>query len=57
MDYGYMQLMTVPTAGLTGMALHQDLLNAWSETNKESNIPRLQYGDNYSAYTSDRFLP
>ena len=56
MDYGYMQLMTVPTAGLTGMALHQDLLNAWSETNKESNIPRLQYGDNYSAYTSDRFL-
>ncbi|MGN0282030.1 MAG: SusC/RagA family TonB-linked outer membrane protein [Prevotella sp.] len=56
MDYGYMQLMTVPTAGLTGMALHQDLLNAWSETNKDSNIPRLQYGDNYSAYTSDRFL-
>ena len=56
MDYGYMQLMTVPTAGLTGMALHKDLLNAWSSTNTDSNIPRLQYGDNYSAYTSDRFL-
>ena len=56
MDYGYQQLMTVPTAGLTGMALHKDLLNAWSETNTGSNIPRLQYGDNYAAYTSDRFL-
>ena len=55
-DYAYQQLMTVPTAGLTGMALHQDLLNAWTEDNPNSNIPRLQYGDNYAAYTSDRFL-
>lgn len=55
-DYGYQTLMTVPTAGFTGMALHQDLLNAWSETNTSSNIPRLQYEDKYSAASSDRFL-
>lgn len=56
MDWGYMDLMSCPTSGYTGQALHKDLLNAWSETNKSSNIPRLQYGDTYSAYTSDRFL-
>ncbi|MGN0068476.1 MAG: SusC/RagA family TonB-linked outer membrane protein [Prevotella sp.] len=56
MDWGYRSLMAVPTAGRTGLALHKDMLNAWSAENKDSNIPRLQYGDNYSAYTSDRFL-
>lgn len=38
-DGGYMQLMH---NGLeTGHALHRDLLDAWSETNKGSDIPRL----------------
>lgn len=56
MDYGYMQLMSMPIAGQTGMAMHRDLLCAWSETNQDSSIPRLQYGDNYAGYASDRFL-
>ena len=56
MDWGYESLMTNPTAGSTGVALHKDLLNAWTETNPNSNIPRFQYDDTYSAYTSDRFL-
>ncbi len=56
MDWNYMDLMSNPTAGSTGKALHKDLLNAWSTSNPGSNIPRLQYDDIYSAYTSDRFL-
>ena len=30
--------------------------DAWSPTNTDSNIPRWQYGDQYAAYGSDRFL-
>lgn len=56
MDYTYAQLMAAPVAGVTGMAYHKDMLNAWSADNTSSNIPRLQYGDTYSAYISDRFL-
>ena len=55
-DYGYQTLMTVPTSVTTGQAMHKDMLNAWSSTNTNSNIPRLQYNDIYSTYTSDRFL-
>lgn len=56
MDWTYMQLMQNPQSGLTGMAMHQDLLNAWSPENTSSNIPRLCYNDQYANYTSDRFL-
>ena len=56
MDWGYQSLMSNPTAGATGMAFHKDLLKAWTETNTQTNVPRLQYGDEYSAATSDRFL-
>ena len=43
-------------AGTKGHAFHADLLNAWTPENSASNIPRLQYNDSYTAYTSDRFL-
>ena len=56
MDWTYMQLMQNPQSGLTGMAMHQDLLNAWSPENTSSNIPRLCYNEQYANYTSDRFL-
>ncbi|MDY4852680.1 MAG: TonB-dependent receptor [Prevotella sp.] len=55
-DWTYMQLMQNPQSGLTGMAMHQDLLNAWSADNTTSNVPRLCYNDQYANYTSDRFL-
>ena len=43
--------------GLTrGGAFHVDLLDAWTSTNKSSDIPRLQFNDTYTASTSDRFL-
>ncbi len=59
-DYGYASLMSNPSNGNTGFAFHKDLLDAWSETNTESNIPRFQYAvkdvDTSSSIVSDRFL-
>jgi hypothetical protein len=55
-DSGYAGFMASPTGTSVGGNYHRDLLNAWSEDNKSSNIPRLQYGDEYSVATSDRFL-
>jgi len=56
LDYGYMTLMGSPTASTERGNLHKDLLNAWSADNTSSDIPRFQYGDESTAYTSDRFL-
>lgn len=39
-----------------GSAIHVDMQNAWSADNKNSNIPRWQYGDSYMSSASDRFL-
>ena len=39
-----------------GRVLHADVLNAWTPTNKSSNIPRLQLNDRYADATSSRFL-
>ena len=39
-----------------GYAFHPDLQGAWSATNTGSDIPRLNVGDTYSAYQSDRFI-
>ena len=55
-DHGYAASMTTPTGINGGHSFHKDLLNAWSPTNTESNIPRLQYGDSNSSASSDRFL-
>jgi len=59
-DYGYSALMGNPDVQNTGISLHKDLLNAWSETNRDSDIPRFQFAvqpvDDYAGGTSDRFL-
>lgn len=39
-----------------GYAFHTDLLNAWTPTNKNTNVPRLYYNDQYTASSSDRWL-
>ena len=56
MDWSYASLMSPPTPGSTGVAIHRDVLNSWSAENTGSNIPRWQYNDIYSTSTSDRFL-
>ena len=55
-DGGYAAMMDSPLQTSVGRALHRDLWDAWSEDNKDSNIPRFQYGDQYSAARSSRFL-
>ena len=55
-DSGYAGFMGSPTSLGVGTNFHKDILKAWSPTNKDSNIPRFQYQDQYSASESDRFL-
>ena len=54
-DSGYAAYMSNPTSG-GGDNYHKDIFNAWTPENRDSNIPRWQYGDLYPASTSDRFL-
>ena len=56
LDEGYRNLMGSPTSTSLGYNFHKDVLKAWSEDNTSSNIPRLQFGYDYSNSTSDRFL-
>jgi len=55
-DGQYASLMSSPTSGGRGDAMHADVLNAWSASNTNSDIPRFQYGDNYTSSRSTRFL-
>ena len=55
-DSDYAMMMSSPTAQNKGKAIHKDMLDAWTSENKYSNIPRFQYGDEYTAEASDRFL-
>ena len=55
-DYGYASYMSSPQGTTIGGNYHRDLHNAWTPENPDSNIPRLQYGDLYTASQSDRFL-
>jgi hypothetical protein len=56
-DYGY-RVMMGPESGnsVSARTFHKDILNAYSATNKNSDIPRFQYNDNYTTLASDRFL-
>ena len=56
LDSGYMQMMATPTNTAMGNSLHADILDAWSLSNKGSNIPRYVYNDLQIASTSSRFL-
>lgn len=56
-DSQYSGLMSnIADAGGAGSAIHKDVLKAWSPNNTSSNIPRLQYGDQYTAAASNRWL-
>lgn len=55
-DSDYASMMASPTTNKKGFNFHADLLDAWSTENLSSSTPRLQFGDEFSAATSDRFL-
>jgi hypothetical protein len=39
-----------------GTNFHKDVFKAWTPENKNSDIPRFQFEDQYTASDSDRFL-
>ena len=57
--YGYdnMYALLMHSDRIGSMNWHKDIKNAWTETNKDTNIPRLSNGaDQYANASSDRFL-
>lgn len=54
-DNTYAYFMSSPS-GSTGYNYHKDLYNSWSPENTNSDIPRFQLNDQYSAAASTRFL-
>ncbi|RHR60491.1 TonB-dependent receptor [Parabacteroides sp. AF17-28] len=55
-DSGYARFMHGGTSSYAGTNWHTDIRNAWSETNKGSNIPRLDAEDKYASSQSDRWI-
>ena len=55
-DGTYASYMSSPYTNSLGENYHLDLLNAWTPENTNSEIPRFQYGDEYNAASSSRFL-
>lgn len=55
-DNGYATFMSSPLSTSLGNNFHKDVLKAWTPDNKDSDVPRFQYGDEYTAASSDRFL-
>jgi TonB-linked SusC/RagA family outer membrane protein len=56
-DVRYRSLIAPGTsASSAGSTFHKDYAKAWSPNNTSSNMPRWQYGDQYSTGASDRFL-
>lgn len=56
-DSQYANLMSnVASSSDAGYAIHEDVLKSWSATNTSSNIPRWQYGDDYTVTSCSRWL-
>ncbi|MBR5060700.1 MAG: TonB-dependent receptor [Prevotella sp.] len=55
-DGTYAAFMYSPTSSTAGYNFHTDLLKAWTSDNPSSTIPRFQWGDQYNASASTRFL-
>lgn len=54
-DKTYANLMHSGSSSDAGTNWHKDALNAWSQNNTSSNIPRLNSVDDYTNSLSDRF--
>lgn len=55
-DSGYAQLMHGGYSSSAGQNWHMDILNAWTENNKNTDVPALNADDRYINATSDRWL-
>lgn len=48
-DYGYQDLMHSGSSSDVGYNWHKDINNAWTTTNTKTDVPRLDYADQYAA--------
>ena len=55
-DNQYASFMASAAGSNIGYNYHVDLLKSWTKENPNTDVPRFQYGDTYSAGTSTRFL-
>ncbi|WP_456086597.1 SusC/RagA family TonB-linked outer membrane protein [Parabacteroides sp.] len=55
-DSGYARFMHGGAATYAGTNWHKDIYNAWTETNKNTDVPRLDAEDKYASSQSDRWL-
>ncbi len=55
-DSGYAALMHGGSTSNSGRNWHMDILNAWTPTNTNTNVPRLQTTDQYANSQSDRWI-
>lgn len=55
-DNTYASMMHGGSSSDIGQAWHKDILNAWTPTNVNTNVPRLNSADQYTNSRSDRFL-
>ncbi|SFE39666.1 SusC/RagA family TonB-linked outer membrane protein [Sunxiuqinia elliptica] len=55
-DAGYAQLMHGGKASSAGTNWHKDINNAWTPTNTDTNVPRLNANDLYANSRSTRFI-
>lgn len=55
-DYAYQIIMHNGSGNQIGTTWHKDILNAWTPTNTDTNVPRLNQSDVYTSSRSDRFL-
>ena len=55
-DGTYQALMHTGSANTAGTGWSKDILDAWSPSNPDSDIPRLNAGDDLNQKDSDRFL-
>lgn len=55
-DSGYARLMHGSSTSYAGGNWHKDILNSWTPTNTNTDVPRVNSADKYTNSTSDRFL-
>ena len=55
-DSGYARLMHGGMASTAGNNWHKDILKSWNESNKETDVPRVDAQDKYANSQSDRWL-
>ena len=55
-DSGYAGYMGSPQTSNLGTNFHKDIMNSWTPENRDTDIPKFQFNEQYTAASSDRFL-